>query len=74
VIDRFWELSEFLVLAVLAIAILVAGAIAEDIDGALAWTLVAVLGAAYILSRGLARRDRDPGVERTGRDRERFGR
>lgn len=60
----FLRTSEFLVLAVLTIALLIASAVAEDFDAARAWTLVAVLGAAYILSRGLAKlgRGRDDDV------------
>lgn len=60
----FLRTSEFLVLAVLSVALLIASAVAEDFDGARAWTLVAVLGAAYILSRGFAKlgRGRDDDV------------
>ena len=60
----FLRTSEFLVLAALSLAILIASAIADSFDGARAWTLVAVLGAAFILSRGLAKlgRSRDDDV------------
>lgn len=61
----FLRTSEFLVLAVLSLAILIAGAVADAFDAKGAWTLVAVLGAAYIVSRGLAKLGRgrdDDGV------------
>ena len=61
----FLRTSEFLVMAVLSLAILIAGAVADAFDAKGAWTLVAVLGAAYILSRGLAKLGRgrdDDGV------------
>lgn len=61
----FLRTSEFLVLAVLSVAILIAGAVADAFDAKGAWTLVAVLGAAYIVSRGLAKLGRgrdDDGV------------
>src|SRR3712207_7714879 len=47
----FLRTSEFIVLAVLSLAILVAGAVADAFDAKGAWTLVAVLGAAYIVDR-----------------------
>lgn len=61
----FLKTSEFLVLAVLSLAILIAGAVADAFDAKGAWTLVAVLGAAYIVSRGLTKLGRgrdDDGV------------
>jgi hypothetical protein len=51
----FVRSSEFLVLVLLTLALLIASAVADNFDAARAWTLVAVLGAAYILSRGLAK-------------------
>jgi hypothetical protein len=51
----FLRSSEFLVLIALTIALLIASAIADNFDAARAWTLVTILGAAYILSRGLSK-------------------
>jgi hypothetical protein len=51
--------TEFWVMGVLEIAILVAAAISDSLDDVRAWTLVAVLGAAYILSRGIAKAGTD---------------
>jgi len=47
--------TEFWVMAVLAIVILIAAAISDSLNDVRAWTLVAGLGAAYILSRGIAK-------------------
>jgi hypothetical protein len=51
--------TEFWVMAVLEIAILIAAAISDSLDDVRAWTLVAGLGAAYILSRGIAKAGSD---------------
>ena len=40
------------------LAVLIAAAVADDFGAGAAWTLVTVLGAAYILSRGLAKYER----------------
>ena len=55
--------TEFWVMAVLAAAILIAAAISDSLDDVRAWTLVAGLGAAYIISRGIAKAatDHSPG-------------
>lgn len=60
----FLRTSEFLVLSVLSVVLVLASALADEFDAGRAWTLVAVLGAAYILSRGLAKlgRGRDDDV------------
>jgi hypothetical protein len=47
--------TELIVLIALILAVLIAAAFAGNFGAARAWTLVTVLGAAYILSRGLAR-------------------
>lgn len=39
----------------LIVAILIAGAVSDNLDDVRAWTLVTIIGAAYILSRGLAK-------------------
>jgi hypothetical protein len=49
-------LSELLVLAALVVALLIAAAVADNFDAPVAWGFVSLLGAAYIVSRGLARR------------------
>lgn len=51
----FLRAGEFLVLVAVALGVLIAAAIADDFGAARAWTLVTVLGAAYIVSRGLAK-------------------
>ena len=48
--------SELVVLAALGLALLIAAAVAENFEAPIAWGFVTLLGAAYILSRGLARR------------------
>lgn len=60
----FLRTSEFLVLVVLSVVLLIASALADEFDAGRAWTLVAVLGAAYIVSRGFAKlgRGRDDDV------------
>jgi hypothetical protein len=47
--------TEFWAMLLLIIAILIAAAISDSLNDIRAWTLVAILGAAYILSRGLAK-------------------
>ena len=54
----FFLTSEFLVLAATIAALLIAAAVADNFDAPLAWTLVTVAVAAYILSRGLAKSGR----------------
>jgi hypothetical protein len=47
--------TEFAAMVVLIVAILIASAISDSLDDIRAWTLVTVIGAAYILSRGIAK-------------------
>ena len=47
--------TEFWAMVVLIVAVLVAAAISDSLNDVRAWTLVAVIGAAYILSRGIAK-------------------
>jgi hypothetical protein len=61
--------TEFWVMGVLAIAILIAAAISDSLDDVRAWTLVAALGAAYIVSRGIAKAGTDHAVGRLRRRR-----
>jgi hypothetical protein len=51
----FLRAGEFLVLLATVLAVLIAAAVADDLDAGRAWTLVTVLAAAYIVSRGLAK-------------------
>ena len=61
--------TEFAAMVVLIAAILIASAVSDSLDDIRAWTLVTVIGAAYILSRGIAKAGtghalRDPGRRR----------
>jgi|1186.fasta_scaffold284208_2 hypothetical protein len=60
----FFMTSEFLTMVALVIATLVAAAVADNFGAPRAWTLVTVLGAAYIVSRGLSK----AGTNRGGAD------
>jgi hypothetical protein len=60
----FFMTSEFLTMIALVIATLVAAAVADNFGAPRAWTLVTVLGAAYIVSRGLSK----AGTSRGGSD------
>jgi hypothetical protein len=51
----FFLTSEFWAAVAAVIAIVVAAAAADNFDAPRAWTLVAVVVAAYIVSRGLAK-------------------
>jgi hypothetical protein len=51
--------TEFWAMALLIVLILVAAAISDSLDDIRAWTLVTVIGAAYILSRGIAKAGSD---------------
>ena len=51
--------TEFWAMLVLIAAILIAAAVSDSLDDVRAWTLVAVIGAAYILSRGFAKMGTD---------------
>ena len=54
--------TEFWAMVALILAILIASAISDSLDDIRAWTLVTVIGAAYILSRGIAK----AGTDRAG--------
>ena len=47
--------TEFWAMLVLIIVIVVAAAVSDSFNDVRAWTLVAIIGAAYILSRGIAK-------------------
>jgi hypothetical protein len=58
-----WALltTEFWAMVALTGAVLIAAAVSDSLDDIRAWTLVTVIGAAYIISRGIAK----AGSERT---------
>jgi hypothetical protein len=51
--------TEFWAMVVLIGAILIAAAVSDSLNDVRAWTLVAIVGAAYILSRGFAKMGTD---------------
>jgi hypothetical protein len=61
----FWQRTEFWVMTLTSIAILIATAIEDGFPSQAGWTLITILGAAYIVSRGLAKREpRDDSADR----------
>jgi hypothetical protein len=61
----FWQRTEFWVMALISLAILIATAIEDGFPAQAGWTLITILGAAYIVSRGLAKREpRDDDADR----------
>ncbi len=56
-----WALltTEFWAMLGLIVAVLIAAAVSDSLDDVRAWTLVTVIGAAYIVSRGLAKSGTD---------------
>ena len=61
-----WALltTEFWAMLVLIAAILIAAAVSDSFDDVRAWTLVTLVGAAYIVSRGIAKSGTDHDVIR----------
>jgi uncharacterized membrane protein AbrB (regulator of aidB expression) len=51
--------TEFWAMLVLILATLIAAAISDSLDDVRAWTLVAVIGTGYIVSRGIAKAGTD---------------
>ena len=51
--------TEFWAMLVLIAAVLVAAYVSDSLDDVRAWTLVTIIGAAYILSRGFAKMGTD---------------
>jgi hypothetical protein len=47
--------TQFWAMLLLIVAILIAAAISDSLNDIRAWTLVTIIGAAYILSRGFAK-------------------
>lgn len=58
----FFATSEFLVLLASIAAVVIAAAVSNDFGAQRAWTLVTVLAAAYIVSRGLSKINRGDGT------------
>jgi hypothetical protein len=52
--------TEFWAMPLLIVAVLIAAAISDSLNDVRAWTLATIIGAAYILSRGLAKGGTDP--------------
>ena len=50
-----WKTTEILVFAAAVAGVLIAAAIADNLGAPTAWTLVAILAAGYMLSRGIAK-------------------
>jgi hypothetical protein len=52
-----WALltTEFWAMVILILAVLIATAISDSLNDVRAWTLVAVIGTGYVLSRGIAK-------------------
>jgi hypothetical protein len=57
----FFLTSEFMALLGAIAAVVIAGAVADNFDAKGVWTLVTVLAAAYIVSRGLSKIGRGDG-------------
>ena len=57
----FFLTSEFLTMLALIAAVAIAAAVSDELDARRAWTLITVLGAAYIVSRGLSKIGRGDG-------------
>jgi hypothetical protein len=57
----FFLTSEFLTLVAAIAAIAIAAAVADDFDAPRAWTLITIVSAAYIVSRGLSKINRGDG-------------
>ena len=63
--------TEFAAMVVLIVALLIAAAVSDSLDDVRTWTLVTVIGAAYILSRGLAKSGTGHAAGRRGSTRNR---
>jgi hypothetical protein len=66
-----WSLltTEFWAMLVLIVAVLIAAAVSDSLGDVRAWTLVAVIGTGYIVSRGIAKAgaDHSPTIRRGSR-------
>jgi hypothetical protein len=61
--------TEFWAMVALIGAVLIAAAVSDSLDDIRAWTLVTVIGAAYIVSRGIAKAGSERNALRRGRRR-----
>ena len=62
--------TEFWAMVLLIVALLIAAAVSDTFDDRRAWLLVTIIGAAYIVSRGIAKAGTDHSTfARTGRRR-----
>ena len=61
--------TEFWAMAALIVAVLIATAVSDSLNDVRAWTLVTIIGSAYILSRGFAKSGTDHSPFRGGRRR-----
>jgi hypothetical protein len=57
----FFATSEFLTMVAAVAAIAIAAAVADNFDAPRAWTLITIVAAAYIVSRGLSKIGRGDG-------------
>ena len=63
----FFLTSEFLATVVIVAGIMIATAMNDNLDAPRGWLYAAIVGSAYILSRGFAKSGtRDPNPERSG--------
>ena len=62
-----YKTTELIVLVVTVVAVVIASAVADDIDSRLAWMLVTALSIGYMLSRGIAKAGSGPGRRRSRR-------
>jgi hypothetical protein len=61
----FWQRTEFWVMLITALGVAIAAAIEDGFFAKDAWTLITILAVAYIVSRGLAKREpRDDDADR----------
>jgi hypothetical protein len=64
----FFLTSEFLAMVVIIAGILIATGMNDNLDAPRGWLYAAIVGSAYILSRGFAKSGtRDPNPERSGK-------
>jgi uncharacterized membrane protein AbrB (regulator of aidB expression) len=66
--------TEFWAMVVLIVAILIAAAVSDTLGDQRAWLLVTIIGAAYIVSRGIAKAGTDHSSATEGRSRTRRAR
>lgn len=65
----FFLTSEFLATVIIIVGILIATGINDNLDAPRGWLYAAIVGSAYILSRGFAKSGtRDPNPDRVGRN------